>query len=265
MGENNAAGGKIDREKVLESIRRSFEEPPSEEELERLGLGGGTPSDEDALEAERKIELFQDAAAAFIDLVVDMVLAGEEECGGGLDDGFDAGADDLLLRTFTFVGWSGAGKTTFLERVVAELSARGLRVGVIKHHGHASPSSLDVEGKDSWRYAQAGARAVAVSSATEYQVHRAVERERSLDELVAEVGPGCDIVIAEGFRTEPVNPIEFSRAAVSEEPILDPRKLVAAVTDSERLSEAAAVEGVPVFGLDEPEALADFLCLEIGM
>ncbi|MCL5057026.1 MAG: molybdopterin-guanine dinucleotide biosynthesis protein B, partial [Actinobacteria bacterium] len=39
------------------------------------------------------------------------------------------------IPVISFVGYSGSGKTTFLERLIPELKARNLRVGVIKHHG----------------------------------------------------------------------------------------------------------------------------------
>ena len=56
---------------------------------------------------------------------------------------------------FIFVGHSNAGKTTFVEQLLAELTRRGRRVAAIKHAHHAV--ELDTAGKDSWRYKQAGA------------------------------------------------------------------------------------------------------------
>ncbi|MDP2949810.1 MAG: molybdopterin-guanine dinucleotide biosynthesis protein MobB, partial [Chloroflexota bacterium] len=41
-----------------------------------------------------------------------------------------------MLPVVSFVGNSGAGKTTILEKVVRELKARGYRVAVIKHAHH---------------------------------------------------------------------------------------------------------------------------------
>lgn len=57
---------------------------------------------------------------------------------------------------------SGTGKTTFIEKLIPKLSARGIRVGVVKSDAHGF--NLDVEGKDSWRFSQAGAKSVAVVS-----------------------------------------------------------------------------------------------------
>ncbi|MCK4242893.1 MAG: molybdopterin-guanine dinucleotide biosynthesis protein B, partial [Dehalococcoidia bacterium] len=62
----------------------------------------------------------------------------------------------------SIVGKSKSGKTTLIERLVAELKRRGYRVATIKH----SPKGfeLDQPGKDSWRHAQSGSDAVVVSS-----------------------------------------------------------------------------------------------------
>jgi molybdopterin-guanine dinucleotide biosynthesis protein B len=59
------------------------------------------------------------------------------------------------MKVFGFAGWSGSGKTTLIERVIPEITARGLRVSVIKHAHHGF--DVDKPGKDSWRHREAGA------------------------------------------------------------------------------------------------------------
>ena len=73
-----------------------------------------------------------------------------------------------MTPVYTFVAWSGTGKTSYLERLIAELSARGVRVGTIKHDAHEF--EIDKPGKDSWRFARAGAQVVAVASKTKCAV-----------------------------------------------------------------------------------------------
>ena len=50
---------------------------------------------------------------------------------------------------------SGTGKTTFLERLIPKLKARGLKIAIVKHDGHRF--EIDHEGKDSDRFTKAGA------------------------------------------------------------------------------------------------------------
>ena len=66
-----------------------------------------------------------------------------------------------LPPIITVVGFSDAGKTTIIEKLVPELKQRGYRVGTVKHAAHGF--AVDREGKDSWRHQQAGADIVAVA------------------------------------------------------------------------------------------------------
>lgn len=45
------------------------------------------------------------------------------------------------VPVITVTGWSNSGKTTFVTRVVGLLTDMGVRVGVIKHHGHKTEAS----------------------------------------------------------------------------------------------------------------------------
>jgi molybdopterin-guanine dinucleotide biosynthesis protein B len=102
-----------------------------------------------------------------------------------------------MSNVFIFVGHSGAGKTTLIEKLVRELSARGLRVATIKHAHHKVV--LDTPGKDSWRYKQAGAVMSMLVTSSELQlVADAVDR-REPAQLAQRFMGEADIVLAEGF------------------------------------------------------------------
>ena len=61
------------------------------------------------------------------------------------------------MRIYGVVGWKNAGKTSLMERLVAEIRGRGFSVSTVKHAHHAF--DLDQPGKDSHRHRAAGARA----------------------------------------------------------------------------------------------------------
>ena len=63
-----------------------------------------------------------------------------------------------MIPVISFIGRSGVGKTTYLEKLITELKSRNYRVGVIKHDIHGF--EMDRPGKDTWRHAQAGADVV---------------------------------------------------------------------------------------------------------
>ena len=80
-----------------------------------------------------------------------------------------------MPKVFIFVGHSGSGKTTLIEKLLRELSGRGLRIATIKHAHHKVV--LDTPGKDSWRYKQAGAVMSMLVTSNELQlVADAVDR-----------------------------------------------------------------------------------------
>jgi len=162
--------------------------------------------------------------------------------------------DRRSVPVVSIVGKGDAGKTTLLEKLIAELASRGVRVATVKHHVH--DYDIDVPGKDSWRHARAGAVATMVSSPSKFSLVRDVEREFDLETLARIAADAqCDILLTEGFKREGVNRIEISRKERSDELICSPEELVALVTDNADV----ACEGVEVFGLDDASGLADLI------
>lgn len=158
----------------------------------------------------------------------------------------------------TVTGWSGAGKTTFVTKVVELLSEQGLSVAVIKHHGHA-PGGVDQEGKDTWKYEQAGANPVILSASSQYAVFVTTPgREATREELVAQLPDTVDLVVVEGFRAEADGAVEVCRKANSKGPKLAPEERIALVSDDEELMASVRAEGKPVFGLDDYAAVAAY-------
>jgi molybdopterin-guanine dinucleotide biosynthesis protein MobB len=97
------------------------------------------------------------------------------------------------------VGGKKSGKTTTIELLVKDLARRGYKVAVAKYIPESN-FTVDTEGKDTWRFAHAGAKVVVgVSSdevATIEKVHTA---DFSLDDVLRKCGD-VDIVFLEGFR-----------------------------------------------------------------
>ena len=157
----------------------------------------------------------------------------------------------MAIPIISFVGNSGVGKTTFLEKLIAILKARGYRVAAIKHDVHEF--EVDYPGKDSWRLTRAGSDIVLLSSADKLALIEHPDAERTLAELVAMVDDRVDIVLTEGYRGASAMKIEVSRSAHSHEITARLDDLLAIVTD------AAFDYQVPQFGLEEAAGMADFL------
>lgn len=154
------------------------------------------------------------------------------------------------IPVVSVVGESGAGKTTFLEKLIRELRARNIRVGVIKHHVH--DIDIDRPGKDTWRLSRAGAGAVAISAPGKIGLFKKLDREMDLDELAGMFGD-VDIILTEGYKRGNKPKIEVSRAAHSDGLISEPAELIAIVSD------VSWNVGVPVYGLDDSAGVAGLL------
>jgi len=157
----------------------------------------------------------------------------------------------MPIPAVAFVGKQDSGKTTLLVKLIAELVARGVRVGTVKHHSHEG-FEFDIEGKDSWRHRQAGSLFAVVAApdriASVQQLDTQVELplERIIAHM-ADAAPELDIVLVEGYRKSGLPTIELFRA---ENPRDTDRTLggegnrvIAVITDIPRVVEEARVFG----------------------
>lgn len=151
----------------------------------------------------------------------------------------------------TIIGTSRAGKTTLLEKLIAELKRRGYRVGTIKHHSHRG-FEIDHEGKDSWRHARAGSEHVVIASPDRIASYRSLERELSLDEIAGAMVE-MDIILAEGYMQAGKPTIQVVRAANGLALIGSPEQCLAFATDA-RLD-----VDTPCYDLNDTVGLADLL------
>lgn len=157
-----------------------------------------------------------------------------------------------------FVGKSDSGKTGFLEKLIPELARRGVEVACIKHDAHGF--TMDREGSDTWRLAQAGARRVVISSPESMASLEEVESEKSLAELHAVASAGVDLVIAEGFKESAADRIEISRSRRSTSLACPEQELVAVISDR-----PDAARTVPVFSLEDVPAIANLIMIRYGL
>ena len=120
------------------------------------------------------------------------------------------------MKVIGLAGWSGAGKTTLLARLIPYFVAQGLKVSAIKHAHHAF--DVDTPGKDSWVLRQSGAAEVLVSSARRFALMHELRgaSEPGLPQLLERMAP-VDLVIIEGYKTEPHRKIEVHRSANGKE------------------------------------------------
>jgi len=112
------------------------------------------------------------------------------------------------------VGGKKSGKTTTIEYVVKDLARRGCKVAVAKYIPE-SDFTIDTEGKDTWRFAHAGAKViVGVSSDEVATIEKVRTADFSLDDVLRKCGD-VDIVFLEGFRKLAVLDKHFPKIVVA--------------------------------------------------
>ena len=149
-----------------------------------------------------------------------------------------------------FAGFSGAGKTTLIEQLIAELhDAHGMRVGVLKHDGHEF--DIDHKGKDSARFSAAGADVTVITSDTKTAIIE--QRRLSLEAALLRVAD-VDLILVEGYKHDPTMPqIGISRAENGKGFPAELTRYVAVVTDED------IDAPIPCFDFDETDRIAEFI------
>lgn len=151
-----------------------------------------------------------------------------------------------MFRVLGVGGYKDSGKTEVVVGLVRELVRRGYRVGTVKHLSRHS--TIDREGTDTWKHAEAGSEVVVALSGEEVAVRERGKRP-GLKEVLLSLR-GLDFVILEGFKEEEVVKVMVAR---SEE---EARELNDGFTAA---FVGRGVEGKPVFPFGAYGALADLV------
>jgi molybdopterin-guanine dinucleotide biosynthesis protein MobB len=158
---------------------------------------------------------------------------------------------DTFIPVVIFIGKSGSGKTTLIEKLLRNMSKRGYRLATIKHHSH-SGFDIDIAGKDSWWFAQAGSQQVIVAAPDKFATYWKLANELSLDEVLTYI-TDVDLILVEGYRSSNKPSIEVIRAETGFELVGKIDRCIAIVSD------AQVDIGIPCFNLNDIEGIAELI------
>lgn len=159
------------------------------------------------------------------------------------------------IRRVHIVGRQNSGKTTLIVELVEYLTARGLRVGTIKHTHHHH--ELDVPGKDSYRHREAGAAPVGIMApgmnALFWPEVAARDDEDRYSQMLI-MFQDCDLVLIEGHLAGNAAKVEVWRAATGRRTLADDDSSIQAVITDDSISSP-----VPVWSRRDVAKLADLI------
>lgn len=164
------------------------------------------------------------------------------------------------MAIYGVTGWKNAGKTGLVERLVSEITGRGLSVSTVKHAHHEF--DVDQPGRDSHRHRVAGAREVLVGSAHRWALMHELRgaAEPSLETLLTRLSP-VDLVLVEGFKRDRHPKIEAWRQAAGHDLICSADPTIRAVASD------VVLDGLPVpcLDLNDTGAIAAFILADLGL
>ena len=137
----------------------------------------------------------------------------------------------------------------------------GLRVATIKHAHHNF--QIDDAETDSARHRKAGAAQVAVVSAVRWALITELvgdDTEPEFVDVIAKLAP-CDLIVVEGYKSQPIPKIEARRtASFTHTPLAPDDPHIFAIAADHAIADA---RGLPVFVLDDIGPIADLIAAKL--
>lgn len=156
---------------------------------------------------------------------------------------------------FFFCGYSNSGKTTLMSKVLEKLSP-DFEIGCVKHCSHSF--DFDKEGKDSWKFTNAGAQNVILNAPGRWASHNHSELDKFERGLILNE---LDFVLAEGAKNQIGDKIlvidegEDILAILKDGEVNDVKALAGT-------KEPEDTQGLPFFDRDDIDGISSFV-LEI--
>ncbi|MDR2708146.1 MAG: molybdopterin-guanine dinucleotide biosynthesis protein B [Nitrososphaerota archaeon] len=180
-----------------------------------------------------------------------------------------------MVLVVAVIGRSGSGKTVTIEYLIKQFSVEGYRVGAVKHIHHRG-FTVDTEGKNTWRYAKAGAKVIVAISPDETAIIKKTSSEVGRFDDVLEMlkkEDSLDIVFVEGYHELVAKRVDVVKIVVAkddkglQELLAESEDSVVAVSGliAENLN-ASVIHGFPVIRIPKDgEKLVELIKHQLNM
>ncbi len=158
----------------------------------------------------------------------------------------------------SFIGWSGSGKTAFIEACIRLLRGMGYRVYALK--STHMEIQLDTPGTDSYRLEAAGAAGVCLLSRNGSTVFLQETEERLDRDRIHQLFPDADFILAEGYHGASDLRYEIIRESNFRDKLKWPvEELDGVISDTDPLLHMPHRTGIPGFDLNQPKVFVNYL------
>lgn len=155
------------------------------------------------------------------------------------------------MNIFSFNGWSGAGKTTLITKLITELSNRGWKVMGVKKV--PEKFHLEPEGKDSRKFLEHGADTVYLVAGKQLMKMRSIDKPEDFFIFANEDLEEHDFVIIEGLSTEGAFIFEVYNPEISKD-LKTEKNILNAV-----ISEYQVFDEIRYFNRDDIKNIANYM------
>lgn len=161
-----------------------------------------------------------------------------------------------MPETIAICGASNSGKTMLITRLIPALKEQGLSVATLKHTHHQDIQP-EMKLKDTGMHLEAGAGMVILDTKEGMIIQRSKQNFEKLKDIAARFLSQYDIVLAEGYKSEPVPKIEVWQKSITARPLCLEDKNLLAVVSTDDLPDGFS--NIPVFMPDDIDSIVSFI------
>ncbi|HQO40204.1 MAG TPA: molybdopterin-guanine dinucleotide biosynthesis protein B [Spirochaetota bacterium] len=154
-----------------------------------------------------------------------------------------------MQKIITIIGRSGSGKTTLVEKLIRHYRSQGKKVSALKSMRHEF--NIDHEGKDTWRYREAGVFSAAITNGKTMAFISDIDTDYTPLDLAHLYFPDSDIIIIEGYKESRSPKIEVIGDSTEEPLFVTDNAIKILVTDRDIVSVLPVIKRNNIDGIIE--------------